>query len=127
MAEFGTQETLTLEANADLSAKQYTFMKYVATEKADLATSATGTELLGVLQNKPQSGEFATVAYAGLSKLVAGGAITAGAILTTNTSGRAAAVASGQVGAARAISAAGADGEVITALLFPPVRWAGAA
>jgi hypothetical protein len=125
MAEFGPQETLTLEANADLSAKQHTFMKYVATEKVDLATSATGTELLGVLQNKPQSGEFATVAYAGLSKLVAGGAITAGAIVTTNASGRATAVASGQMGAARAISAAGADGDIITALLFHPVRWAG--
>jgi hypothetical protein len=127
MAEFGRQETITLEANADLSNKQYHFLRYVATEKCDQASDAANSNLVGVLENKPQSGEFATVAVFGLTKLVAGGAVTAGAILTTNGSGRAAAVASGQVGVARAISAAGADGEVLTALLFPAVRWAGAA
>lgn len=128
MAQFGRQETLTgVEAAADLSGKQYHFVRYSAANKVDQASLATDSALVGVLQNKPKAGEFATVAYAGLSKVVAGAAITAGDIITTNSSGRAATVASGQMAAGRALEAAGADGDIITALLFPPVRWSGAA
>jgi hypothetical protein len=129
MVEFGTQETLTLEANADLSNKQYHFLRYVATEKCDQASHNASDALVGVLQNKPQSSEFATVAVFGLSKLVAGAAITAGNLLTTNGSGRAvsAAPASGSTVyiAGRALSAAGADGDVITALVFPTQKLSG--
>jgi hypothetical protein len=119
-------ETLTLEANADLSNKQYHFVRYVATEKCDQASLDTNSGLIGVLQNKPGSGEFATIAYAGVGKVVAGAAVTAGDVLTTNSSGRAVTVTSGDMAAGRALMAAGANGDIITALLFPPQRWAGA-
>jgi hypothetical protein len=79
-----------------------------------------------VLQNKPKSGEPATVFDGGISKVVAGGAITAGDIITTNGSGRAAVVTSGQMAGGRALTAAGADGEFIDAKLFPPIKWFGA-
>lgn len=127
MAEFGRQETLTgVQAAADLSGKQYHFVRLSAANQVNQASEAANSGLVGVLQNKPRSGEFATVAYAGLSKVVAGDAITVGDIITTNSSGRAVTVASGQMAAGRALEAAGANGDVITALLFPPVRWAGA-
>lgn len=127
LVTFGPQHTYTLEANADLSTKQYHFMRYVATEKCDQASLDTSSELLGVLQNKPRaSGQAATIADVGDSIVVAGASITAGTIITTNSSGRAVAVGSGDMAAGRALTAAGADGDQIRARLFAPVRWAGA-
>ena len=127
MAVFGQQETMTLEAAADLSGKQYHFVRLSAVNKCNQASEAVNSGLVGVQQNKPKANEFATVAFFGQSKVTAGGAITAGDILTTNSSGRAAVIASGQVAAGRALETAGADGDLISALLFPPVRWTGAA
>ena len=87
----------------------------------------TSTALLGVMQNNPGRGEAMTIAYAGPSKVVAGGALTVNALITSNASGRAAAVTSGDLVAGRVLEAAGADGDVISCLLFHPVRWSGAA
>jgi hypothetical protein len=128
MAEFGRQENFTAVAAADLSRKQYHFVRLSGADtKINQASEAAHSSLVGVLQNKPQTEEFANVAYAGLSKVVAGGAIPVNAIITTNGSGRAVQVASGQMAAGRALDAAGGDGEVITALIWHPVRWGGAA
>ncbi len=126
MAEFQDVEALTAEAAADLSGKRYHIMRLSDRLKTNQASDAGGSSVFGVLQNKPQSGEAATLAYAGVSKVVAGGAVSVNTIITTNGSGRAAAVASGQMAIGRALEAAGADGDQISALLFPPVRWAGA-
>ena len=126
-AEFGPQDTVPGFAAADLSAKQYIAVRLSALNSTNQASDATNSGVLGVLQNKPKSGEAATIAYAGVSKIVAGGAITVGDVITFNSSGKAATVASGQMAIGRAIEAATADTQVITALLFPPVRWAGAA
>lgn len=132
MAESNLLFTISgLEAAADLSAKQYHLVRLSAANKVNQASQAVNSGLLGVLQNKPKSGEFATVADDGLSKVVAGAAITAGDLLTTNSSGRAIVVtslASGQeMVFGRALDTAGTDGDVITARLFPPIRWTGAA
>jgi hypothetical protein len=126
-AEFGDQLTVPgFKAAADLTGKQYTAVRHSAALTTNLASDATNSGVLGVLQNKPSTNEAATIAYQGLSKMRAGGAITAGVLITYNSSGKAAAVASGQMAIGRAIEAAGADEEVITVLLLPPVRWAGA-
>ena len=127
MAEFGKVETLTLEAAADLDTKQYHIVRASGANLCNQASEAVNSGVVGVLQNKPKSGEFATIGYAGKAKVVAGGALTVNALITTNSSGRAAAVASGQMAIGRVLDTAGADGDVVTALLFPPVRWAGAA
>lgn len=119
-------ETYTLEAAADISGKQYHLMRLSAANKCNQASLATASSLVGVLQNKPQSGEFATIQHGGISKIVVGGAITAGDILTTNSSGRAAVVRSGDMACGRALEAGGADGDIIRAVLFPPVKWFGA-
>lgn len=122
-------KTMTLEAAADLSAIQYHFVRLSAANKTNLASQAANSATLGVLLNKPKSGEFASIGYFGEGKITAGAAITAGDVLTTNGSGRAAVVTSGslQMACARALETAGADGDIIKAVFFPPVRWVGAA
>ena len=126
MAESGDLRTFTLNAAADLSGKRYHLMRQSAEGSCNMASLSTNSALVGVLQSKPESGENASIAYLGKSKVVAGGAVTAGVMITNNSSGRAAAVASGGMACGRALQAAGADGEVISVLLFPPVRWNGA-
>lgn len=127
-AEFSTQDTIPgFSAAADLTGKQYTAVRASAANATNLASDATNSGVIGVLQNKPKSGEAASIAFMGLSKMRAGGALTVNTILTYNSSGKAAAVASGQMAIGRNIEAAGNDEDVVTVLLFPPVRWAGAA
>ena len=126
MAIFNELTALALEAAADLSGKQYHIVRASAAGKTNQASEAVHSSMFGVLQNKPQSGETATVAYAGPSKVVAGGAVTANAFVTCNGSGRAADVASGQMTIGRALEAATTDGEVISVLLQSPTRWSGA-
>lgn len=131
MAEFGRQDILpgykSNSSYAGIGATRYVFVQAAGAYQAILATNTTTSALLGVMQNDPGVGEAMSIAYSGLSKVVAGGALTANAIITTNGSGRAAAVTSGQMALGRVLEASGADGDVVSALLFPPVRWAGAA
>lgn len=130
-AEFGEQVRVpgfkTNSSYATLGATKFIFVLATGAYAANQATNATSSTLLGVLQNDPAVGEAMQIAASGLSKVVAGGALTVNNIITTNSSGRAAAVASGQMAAGRVLEAAGADGDVVTALLFHPVRWTGAA
>lgn len=127
MAEFGAQQTVTgFKAAADLRGKKYHFVRASAANVCNQASDAANSGIIGVLQNNPNTGEAATVAFAGESKVYAGGVINVNAIITTNGSGRAAAAGSGDMGVGRALEAASADGHVITVLLFPPVRWGGA-
>lgn len=126
MAEFGRLETLTLEAAADLSAFQYMAVRVSALNKCNVASDATASSVIGILQDKPASGRFATVGYLGLSKATAGGAVTAGDRITFNGSGRIATVASGQMCIGQSLETSTADGQIIGVLLQPTVRWAGA-
>lgn len=127
MAYFEELDTFTAAAAADLSAKRYHIMRLSAAQTVNQASLATDSGICGVLQNEPQSGETATIAYEGITKVVAGGSVTVNAFITSNSSGRATAVGSGGMAIGRALQAAGNDGEVITAVIFHPVRWSGAA
>jgi len=118
--------TFTAAAAADLSSFQYHIMRLSAANTVNVASQDTNSGMVGVLLNKPESGEAASIQYAGMGKVYAGAAITAGAILTNNGSGRAVAAGSGDMACARALEAAGAAGDIIDAVIFPPVRWAGA-
>src|SRR6266404_4217673 len=129
MAEFQVVETFTLEAAADLSACQFHAVRLSAQNKCNVASDPAASSIVGILINKPKltpSPEFGTIAFFGKTRLVAGGAITAGTLLQCNSSGRAAAVASGNMAFGRALDTSTTDGDVISALIFPPVRWAGA-
>lgn len=68
--------------------------------------SAANTAALGVLQNKPQSGEFASVAYMGHMKAYVGGTVTKGLALKVTTSGWLIAVTSGAGTVAKSLIAA---------------------
>jgi hypothetical protein len=81
----GTQETLI--AASDLSAKQYTFVLVDANGKA--ATPGAGGEVYGVIQNKPKATQAATVMVDGISKVIAGGTVTAGDLVTSDANGKA--------------------------------------
>ena len=77
-----------LTAAADLSAKQYHLVA-LATTARQVKQSAGGTALnVGVLQNDPVAGEPASVVAAGMTKAYSGAAITAGALLTANSTGQ---------------------------------------
>ncbi len=102
-------------ANADLSTHQYKIMVNSANGSCDRAATA-GEATFGILQNKPESGEDATVRWAGPSKMVAGGTITGGGDVTTTASATATAVTSGDFVIARAITSA-ASGNIFDAVV----------
>jgi hypothetical protein len=109
---------VTLEAGGDLSAGQLLFVDVAADGQVDVVASA-GADAIGVLQNDPAAaGRAASVAVLGVSKVVAGAAVTAGARVQSDASGRAIAAATGDVVLGRALTAASAAGEVIEVLLL---------
>lgn len=122
----GDLDNFTAVAAQNLLAKQYHIVWFSAAQVIQQASLGTNSALAGVIQSVTDSGQNGTVGYGGISKVVAGGSVTANVLITTNGSGRATAAASGDMAIGRALTAAGADGEVISALLFPPVRWGGA-
>lgn len=133
MAEGGlTEFASTFQAVADLRTSQYHIMRFSAADQVNIASNGAALSTvgaIGVLQNKPNSGQFATIQDAGVSKVVAGSSITAGAFFTTNGSGRAIACSSGndELVVGRAITAPSNDGETFRARLFPPFRLNGSA
>lgn len=78
---------LTLVAAADLSAKQYYAIKVDSNGKAALA--GAGELAIGILQNKPASGEAANVwTFGPVSKAIAGGTVAAGAAVAADSAGK---------------------------------------
>lgn len=74
-------------AGADLSGSQYCGVKLNSSGKAVVA--GAGEFAVGILQNKPASGQTAQVATVGaISKALAGGSIAAGATVALNSSGK---------------------------------------
>lgn len=119
-------ETFTAKAAADLSSAENHLVRLSAANTINIASLSTDSGLVGILLNKPQSGEAGSVAYLGTGRVVAGAAVSAGAHITNNSSGRAVAVASGGMACGRVLEAAGADGDVVDVVLYPPIRWSGA-
>lgn len=88
MSTQGYGVDITLLAAADLSAKQFHFVKVDSNGKA--AVAGLGEAAIGVLQNNPGDGQAATIRISGKSKVVADAAITAGALLKSSADGQAA-------------------------------------
>src|SRR5690348_6494714 len=66
------------------SGMQYRLVKMTGAHQVGLCTAA-GDVVVGVMQNKPQKpGQAATVAIAGVTNVVAGAAISAGASLVSD-------------------------------------------
>ena len=127
-AEFGPQTTVPgLTAAASLNHHQYGVVRFAAATTVNIASEVLVSGALkgplGVLQNKPYVNEPAQVCVMGLSKVFAGGTITAGAPISFDSSGHVVDAVSGDVVIGRALQAAATAGEIATALIFPPVKW----
>ena len=69
-------------AAADLSAKQYYFVKLASSTTVNVCAAVTDKPI-GVLQNKPESGEQAIVRVFGVSKISADATLAAGDVIGT--------------------------------------------
>src|SRR5436190_7694730 len=98
-----------LKAAADLRTHQYKFVKLDASGNIILC-SAAGERPLGILQNKPNTGENAVVRSIGVSKVVCSGAIATPNQIATDANGLAKA-------ASRLVAASGAASNVAGVLL----------
>jgi hypothetical protein len=106
---------VTVEAGQDLSASQFCFVSIAGDGQVD--PTGAGAVADGVLQNDPNAaGVAATVAIAGVSRVVCGGVVSRGALVSSDASGRAIAATTGAEIAGRAL-AAGATGALIPVLL----------
>lgn len=100
--------------------KQYCFVKLTGAHQVGVATAA-GDVVLGVLQNKPQTpGSAATVGFTGVTNVLSGAAIAAGASLVSDASGRAVTVGGTPSGGKKLIAIAPAAGanELIPAMFI---------
>ena len=86
MAVQESRDTRTFIAGEDLSSSQFKFVTLEADGQVDLA-DADAENCIGVLINDPASGSEATVVISGKTMVTAGGAITAGDAVVTDTSG----------------------------------------
>lgn len=110
-----------LVAGADLTASQHLFVVVNASGKA--AVAGAGVAIDGVLQNKPDTDQAATVWGCGsVSKVVAGAAVAAGALVAPNASGQAITAVSGNYIAGRALNAATGAGQLISVWVNQPGR-----
>ena len=128
-AEYGDQVTIPgFTAAASLSHHQYGVVRMATATTVNIASevnvsSATAAPF-GFLQNKPYVDEAAQVCVFGLTKMFAGGTVTAGAYVTYDSSGHVVDASSGDMVIGRALQAATTAGEKVLGLALPPVRWA---
>lgn len=123
----------TLEAGSDLSTHQHKFV--LVNSSGQVALAGAGGPAIGVLQNKPSAqGHSASVRVLGVSKVVAGAAVTRGDQVASDANGKAATasqantrtddtgvvsdplIGSNVLGIA--LETAAADGDIISVLLL---------
>jgi hypothetical protein len=78
---------ISLNAAADLSAKQ--FQAVVVDSNGKAALAGAGAQAIGILQNKPTSGQAAAVRVLGISKMLCGGSFNAGDLVSCDSNGKA--------------------------------------
>ena len=100
MAIANKYETITLQALENLNTHQF---QAVALDDGKVANN--GNEALGILINKPKINEHATLAYKGICKSRAGGAIAIQKRITVSTSGYFTQAGSGYFTVGRALKA----------------------
>jgi hypothetical protein len=117
--EISQSVKITLVAAADLSAKQYYFVKLNSSGQAALCAAATDKPI-GILQNAPTAGQECEIVVSGGSKIVAGATLDEGNSIGTDSAGKAAVYAQGTdttkyvVGQALT---AGATGDICTVII----------
>ena len=107
---------MSIPASADLSSNQYYFVELDANGRIG-AVDAQGAKAIGVLQDKPAAlGRPGSVAFAGISKVVLGGDVTAGNNATSTATGTAE-VASSDDYILGTFLESGSSGETVSLLL----------
>ena len=100
-------------AGEDLSSSRYFIVQLDSSGDVEIGEGATDL-LVGVLQNKPESGENAIYRFLGTTKVVASAAIAIGAWVTAASDGEAVTTTTDKdVIIGRALEAAGAAGDII--------------
>ena len=116
--ELGPQTLISLVAAADLSANQYYVVKMNSAGDVLLHDDNDEQFPLGVLQNAPASGETASVLVAGVTKVVAGTSFNPQNLLAAvDSTGKVSNVIAGNYVIGQPITASGADGDIVTALV----------
>ena len=108
-------QLIPLVAAADFSALQYRFIVSDANGEAAIATSAADI-VDGVTQDNPLAGSAASIMTSGVSKITLGATLTAGNLVNSDATGRAAAATTGEQVAGRLL-VGGAVNEIGTILL----------
>ena len=109
---------ITLPAGADLSSAQFKFVKI---SSGAVVLCGAGENALGVLTNKPASGEAASVQIGGIAKVQADAALsTTGAKVMSSADGQAAAATSTNHVLGMTVTTAAAAAELVEVLLAPP-------
>lgn len=106
-------------AAADLSAKQYYFVKLASSTTVNVCAAVTDKPI-GILQNKPASGEQAIVRCFGVSKVSADATLAAGDVIGTAADGQAQPISLGSettVHVCGQAIEAGSAGETLTAFI----------
>jgi hypothetical protein len=111
----------TFVAGADLSTKQYTFVKLNSSGQV-IAVAADTDSPIGVLQNAPTSGQEASVTIVGGTKLVASASATLGTVLAIGTTAAGKGVNRPVTDTTKYtlgvyLQAPGADGDIVAAIV----------
>ena len=117
---FGVKQSFA--AAADYSDKQY-YLMYISAANTVTICGAAGT-VIGIMYGKPESGVYGDVltACGVIAKVITGEAVSAGALLESDSSGRAVAFTYNAGGTTetyavgRAVTASGATGGIISVL-----------
>lgn len=118
MSYESTLTCITVQAGADLSTKQYLFHNMASDGQID-PVGTEGIDAMGVLQNDPDAaGKAATLAVAGVTKVVAAGAIDPGGKVMSDNTGKAVAASTTKIVLGRYLgTVAAASGDIIPVLL----------
>lgn len=113
MATYDNMQTRSYVASADLSAKRYYFVKMHSVAE-QIALCGNGENAIGVLQDKPISGQAGAVGCSGKMPVQAGDTFAAGAKLASDADGKAVPAATGDhvLGVAATAGAAGSLAEI---------------
>lgn len=110
---------ITLESGGDYHTSQYCFVVVAADGQVDPA--GAGVRADGVLYNKPDAaGKAADVAISGIVKMKSGAAVTRGAMVKSDGSGRAIDATTTTFAMGRALEACSNADEIIMVLLVSP-------
>ena len=117
MAYENLGKCISLEASTDLSSYQYRFVKLSTTQ---LALCGDGQNAIGVLLNDPAAQARAgnVMVGSGVTKVVAGGNVTAGDLISSDASGRAVTAVSGDFLLGHALETSTSGAGAVVSILF---------